>query len=145
MAISPDGRTINHLIHLVNVEGGAAPLRLRGHSHWIYAVAFSPDGTTLASSSADCTVGLWDVASGGLRALLLGHRETVFKVAFTPDGTAVVSSSFDGMMKFWNSQTGDCLHTVRIAGPYADMNITGVTGITEAQKGALKALGAVEE
>lgn len=149
VAFSPDGAKVacsgNHLIHLIDLESGAAPLRLRGHSHWIYAVAFSPDGTTLASSSADCTVGLWDVASGGLRALLPGHRETVFKVAFTPDGTAVVSSSFDGTLKFWDSQTGACLHTVRIAGPYADMNITGVTGITEAQKGALKALGAVEE
>ncbi len=40
--------------------------------------------------------------------------------------------------------TGVCRATLRAEGPYAGMNIAGVTGITEAQKAALKALGAVE-
>ncbi|MFN8494724.1 MAG: BTAD domain-containing putative transcriptional regulator [Caldilineaceae bacterium] len=149
VAFSPDGSKVacsgNHLIHLLDLQNGATPLHLHGHTHWIYAVAFSPDGTILASSSADCTICLWDVASGVLRAVLRGHRETVFKVAFTPDGAAVVSSSFDGTLKVWDSQSGECIDTVRIAGPYAGMNITGVSGVTEAQKAALKALGAVEE
>jgi hypothetical protein len=47
--------------------------------------------------------------------------------------------------KFWDSQTGDCVNTVTVEGPYTGMNITGVTGITEAQKVALKALGALED
>ncbi|MEZ4868834.1 MAG: BTAD domain-containing putative transcriptional regulator [Caldilineaceae bacterium] len=148
VAFSPDGSKVacsgNHLIHVVDLASGAAPRILRHHTSWIYAAAFSPDGKTLASSSADCTVCLWDVGHGALRAILRGHRETVYKVVFTPDGEAVVSSSFDGTIKFWDSQTGACLNTLVIAGPYAGMKITGITGVTEAQKAALQALGAVE-
>ncbi len=146
IAFSPDGSKVacsgNHLIHIVDVTSDAAPLTLRHHTAWILAVAFSPDGTILASSGADCNVCLWDVARGSLRLVLRGHRETVYKVAFTPDGTAVVSSSFDGTIKFWEIQSGACLNTVTVEGPYAGMNIAGVTGLTAAQKAALKALGA---
>jgi WD40 repeat protein len=148
VAFSPDGAKVacsgNHVIHIVDSANGAPPLVLRGHTNWIFSVAFSPDGQILASSSADCTVCLWQVATGDLRAVLRGHRETVYKVAFTPDGTTVVSSSFDGSLKFWDTQTGECVNTLRVEGPYAGMNITGLTGLTEAQTAALKALGAVE-
>jgi WD40 repeat protein/DNA-binding SARP family transcriptional activator len=148
VAFSPDGSKVacsgNHLVHIVDLASGKAPLILRRHAAWIAGVAFSPDGEILASGSADCTVCLWEVASGALRAVLRGHREIVYRVAFTPDGTAVVSSSFDGTLKFWDTQTGDCISTLMVEGPYAGMNITGVTGLTEAQKAALKVLGAVE-
>jgi len=149
VAFSPDGSKVacsgNHLIHVLDLSTGKAPRVLRHHTNWIFSVAFSPDGATLASSSSDCTVCLWEVASGALRAVLRGHSETVYKVAFTPDGMAVVSSSFDGTIKFWDSQTGACVTTLTVEGPYAGMNITGVRGITDAQMAALKALGAVEE
>lgn len=123
----------------------AAALILRQHTAWIFTLAFSPDGAILASSGADCTICLWDVASGTLRHILRGHSETIYKVLFGPDGHAVLSCSFDGTIKFWDSQTGDCLNTLQVEGPYAGMNITGVTGITTAQKAALKQLGAVAD
>ena len=129
-----------------------APLILRQHTAWILTLAFSPDGATLASSGADCTICLWDVsaalntsvARGTLRAILRGHQEAVYKVAFSPDGAFVLSCGFDGAIKFWDVQSGECTNTLVVEGPYAGMNIAGVTGITEAQKTALKALGAVE-
>ena len=149
VAFSPDGAKVacggNHVIHLWSLQGDEAPLILRQHTTWIFSVAFSPDGATLASSSGDCTVCLWDIASGALRAIGHGHTEAVYKVAFSPDGASVLSCSFDGSIKFWDSQTGECLNTLQVEGPYAGMNITGTTGITEAQKTALKALGAVEK
>jgi len=149
VTFSPDGSKVaccgNYLIYLIGVTNDAEPLVLRGHTAWIYAVAFSPDGEILASSGADCTVCLWEVTTGTLRAVLRGHQDTVHKVAFTPDGTTVVSSSFDGTLKFWDRQSGECVNTLRVEGPYAGVNISGLIGLTEAQKAALKALGATEQ
>ena len=148
VTFSPDGSKVacsgNHLIRLWDFRSGELLFIMRQHTAWILSVAFSPDGATLASSSIDCTVCLWDVASGALHHILTGHTERVYKVGFTPDGSAAVSSSFDGTIKFWDTQSGDCVNTLTVEGPYAGMNITGVTGLTEAHKAALKALGAVE-
>lgn len=108
------------------------------------SLAFSPDGTILASASEDRTIGLWDVAHGTLRRVLYGHTEGVYSVVFSADGATLLSASADGTLKFWDSQTGECVNTLAVEGPYTGMNITGVTGITEAQKTTLKTLGAVE-
>ena len=49
---------------------------LRGHINTIWALAFSPDGKTLASGSADQTVKLWDTASGQLRETIVPGEST---------------------------------------------------------------------
>ena len=87
---------------------------------------------------------LWQVRDWQPVDVLTGHIGSVGGIVFSPDGQQLVSVSGDETIRLWEMQTGACLTTLRSAGPYAGMNITGVTGITEAQQVALKALGAVE-
>ncbi len=117
------------------------------HRNWISSVAFSPDSRFLASGSHDTTIRLWELASGEYKChkILQGHGKAVISIAFHPTEPILVSSSKDGTIKRWNIETGECLATWRTPRPYEGMNITGVTGITDAQKQSLKALGAIED
>jgi len=58
---------------------------LKGHSGWIWSIAFSPDGQTIASGSFDSSVKLWDATTGQCLNTLQGTGG-VWSVAFSPDG-----------------------------------------------------------
>ncbi|EED12794.1 wd40 protein, putative [Talaromyces stipitatus ATCC 10500] len=65
---------------------------LEGHSDSVSTVAFSPDGTLLASCSRDdTTVKLWDPATGSLQQTLEDHSRSVSTVAFSADGKFLVT------------------------------------------------------
>ncbi|MGH3837074.1 MAG: TIR domain-containing protein, partial [Pseudonocardiaceae bacterium] len=79
--------------------------RLTGHTSDVYEVAFSPDGQTLATSSGDMTVRLWDIRTPYLpRPLgtLIGHDDVVRSVAFSPDGHTLATTSADGTVELWD-------------------------------------------
>jgi WD40 repeat protein/serine/threonine protein kinase len=86
---------------------------LKGQVSLVTAVAFSPDGKTLAASSIDRTIKLWDVASQKEQATLQGLDARTVTLAFAPGGTWLASGSVDGVIKLWDPHTGQARETLR--------------------------------
>jgi WD40 repeat protein/serine/threonine protein kinase len=72
----------------------------------VWSVAVSPDGKTLASTTAaDTTVRLWDLATRHVRHSLSGPQQS-HTVAFSPDGKLLAAGGHDGLLFLWDPETG---------------------------------------
>ncbi|WYZ36192.1 hypothetical protein EsH8_XI_000075 [Colletotrichum jinshuiense] len=92
-------------------EWNACLQTFEGHSDWVSSVAFSGDSMQLASASGDCTVKVWDKATGHCLQTLEGHSAEVTSVAFSGDSTQLASASQDRTIKIWDTATGQCQQT----------------------------------
>jgi WD40 repeat protein len=118
LAFSPDGTVLamadngsnlvdtNTSVKLWDVASGRQARALMGHMGGVHAVAFSHDGTMLASGGDDQTIRLWSAADGRPLRTLTGHLGFLTSVAFTPDGKGLVSGSWDGTTREWDVATG---------------------------------------
>lgn len=85
--------------------------RLEKHRSPVFALAFSPDGTVLASGGSDRNIVLWNVADGSVRQTLEGHSATVSSLAFSDDNAMLASASFDKTIKVWDVDSGKTIMT----------------------------------
>jgi WD40 repeat protein len=108
-------------------------------------VALAGDGRLLASGGDDGTVRLSETPGGQPLAILRGHTGPVQVVALAGDGRLVASGGVDGTIRLWDAASGACLRMLRSDRRYERLNIMGLSGVTEVQRAALLALGAIEQ
>jgi dipeptidyl aminopeptidase/acylaminoacyl peptidase len=97
----PDGT-----IRLWNWKSNRSPIELKDHTNQVRSLAFSPDSSTLASTSEDRSIKLWDVKAvkAGRREpeqTLTDHQKSVQSVRFSPDGKTLVSGGQDKTVRVW--------------------------------------------
>ena len=83
--------------------------QLTGHVSTVGAIAYSADGTRIATGGHDRSVRIFDSQTGAELWRMLGHRSEVEDLAFSPDGRSLVSASRDGTIKVWQVSTGEFL------------------------------------
>ncbi len=110
LAIAPDGRRVavgmrDGTVALFAPAGQRLERLLPGHAAGVGALAFSPDGATLAEGRDDFTIRLRDRRTGRER-LLTGHEGQVTSVAFSADGALLASGSRDRTVRLWETATG---------------------------------------
>ncbi len=118
---------------------------LAEHPGVAFAVAWSPSGEGLISGDSDGRLRWWEIDSGHCVRVREAHQGTVHALKVSPDGSRLASCGHDGVIRLWNLDNGEQLQALRRDRPYERLNITGIGGLTEAQKATLRALGAFEE
>jgi WD40 repeat protein/transcriptional regulator with XRE-family HTH domain len=124
VAFSPDGKTAlsgagtvngffrtapEQSVILWDVATGQVIRRFEGHTGPVLTVAFSPNGKTALSGSADTTLILWGLASGAEIRRLDGHTDAVNAVAYSPDGKTALSSAADTTLLLWDVASGQLI------------------------------------
>lgn len=117
----PDGRTLaggsrDGTARVFDAQTGALQQTFKAPNGYVWALAVSPNGKTLAGSDLGKNgaglVALWDVPAGRLQRTLSGHARPVTGLAFSPNGNTLATSSYDGTVRVWDTRTGALRQTL---------------------------------
>jgi WD40 repeat protein len=165
IAYSPDGRLLlsggfDQQVLVWDTDDGRLLYTFPDRVTKTISIALHPGGELLATADDDFVARLWRIAPAALqleplppeempaavelRAELRGHSNAIEMVRFSPDGRRLYSASKGETIREWDVATGACLRILRPEGPYAGLDITRATGLSDGQRTSLRTLGAVE-
>jgi WD40 repeat protein len=127
-----------------DVERGERSHALTGLAENVYSVVWGPSEQLVVSGDSDGMLRWRDLQRGENVQVRPAHQGIVQSLRRSPDGTKLVSCGDDGALMTWDFFSGDPMQTLRRDRPYERMEISGLSGITEAQRASLMALGAIE-
>lgn len=135
LAVNPDGSTVasgtnDGHIYLSNLQSGRRIDVLTGHTHFIYALAFDPQGKILVSASEDNTVRMWtrtSEATWQLSAILQSHMPGSNAVAFSPNGTTLAVGDTNGLVHLWHGNYASATSSAAVGDDYRHETLTGHT------------------
>jgi predicted nucleic acid-binding Zn-ribbon protein len=109
--ISPDQTKIalggpDRLVKIYSTASGEVLHKIKKHTDWVTAVAFSGNGEFVASGDRNGGISIWDADNGQEMFTLAGHKGAVTALSWRDDSRILASSSEDGAIKWWESQEG---------------------------------------
>jgi WD40 repeat protein len=108
VGLSPDGKqlavAVDYSVKVYSIDKRQPRFELKGHKGQVSAVAFSPDGTTIATGSWDFAVKLWDAATGRERATFRWPIGRVYCLAYAPDGLRLAAGDDTGTVVVWDME-----------------------------------------
>ena len=94
------------IVHVFSMADGSERYQINSHTQWITAIAFSPDGKSLATADRNGGLIVSDAASGNENFNLTGHKQSVSAIAWRSDGKLLASVSEDKTTRLWSSING---------------------------------------
>lgn len=116
------------IVRLLDVRTGEDLGELQGDASWIGALAFSPDGRSLATIGEAGTVRVWDVATRQERNVPTGHSSAVLSIAFSPQGRRVATGGRDGRIGLWDARGRSLIRMLTPNGPPSDVLFAAFVG-----------------
>jgi WD40 repeat protein len=113
VAIGPHGDASDQTVAIWNLDSGERSATLAGHTGFVDDLAFSSDGTRIATASGDGSIRIWDPTTGQQQLTLSGHAGRVYSVSFSPDGRWLASHGAEGTIRVWALDLDELADIVR--------------------------------